>query len=349
MFIHNAWYTAAWADEIADRPLGRRICNEPIVFFRDRQGRIAALEDRCCHRGSPLNLGTVVERGLQCGYHGLIYDRTGRCVHIPAQDRIPEAAKVRSYPVREKDQLVWVWIGDPDKSDDAKIVDFSYHNDCAAWPHKHDVMHVNAGYLLLADNLMDASHVVYVHAKTIGGDPQAFARPKEKLVRKPDGLVLTSWLLNSNPPPTYLKAIAFKGKVDRWLEREYIAPGTVLLWTGAIDAGTGAYESDRRDGGFSLRMFNGLTPETETSSFYFWSTANGYRQSEPGATEQVFADAKATFGEDKFVIEEQQKRLSEFGDAGMIDVATDTTRLYMRRVVERMLAERAAEKAAACR
>jgi phenylpropionate dioxygenase-like ring-hydroxylating dioxygenase large terminal subunit len=124
MFIRNAWYTAAWTDEIAERPLGRRICNEPIVFFRDRQGRIAALTDRCCHRSSPLHLGTVVEQGLQCGYHGLIFDRAGRCVYIPAQDRIPERAKVPSYPVVEKDQLVWVWIGDPAKGDESKIVDF---------------------------------------------------------------------------------------------------------------------------------------------------------------------------------------------------------------------------------
>jgi phenylpropionate dioxygenase-like ring-hydroxylating dioxygenase large terminal subunit len=341
MFIRDAWYTAAWADEIVDRPLARRVCNEPVVFFRDRDGRLGALEDRCCHRGAPLHLGAIVERGLQCGYHGLVYDRTGQCVYIPAQDRIPGRAKVRSYPVVEKDQLVWIWIGDPANADESKIVDFPYHNDRARWPHKHAVLHVNAGYLLLIDNLMDATHVGYVHNRTIGGDPLAFMRAKEKLTRNPEGLVLTSWLLNSVAPPTYVKAVGFKGKIDRWLEREYIAPGTVLLWTGAVEAGIGAYEHNRREGGFSLRMFNGLTPETETSSFYFWSAANGYRQNEPEATEQVFAEVNSTFDEDKVVVEAQQKRMTEFGDAGLVDIVTDSTRLHMRRIIERMLTERA--------
>jgi phenylpropionate dioxygenase-like ring-hydroxylating dioxygenase large terminal subunit len=75
MFIRNAWYVAAWGDEIGETPLARRICNEPVVLFRDREGRVAALVDMCCHRGAPLHMGRVVEEGLQCGYHGLVFDR----------------------------------------------------------------------------------------------------------------------------------------------------------------------------------------------------------------------------------------------------------------------------------
>ena len=95
MFIRNAWYVAAWADEIGETPLARRICNEPVVLFRDQQDRAAALLDMCCHRGAPLLIGTVVEQGLQCGYHGLIFDRSGACVHVPGQDRILERTRVR--------------------------------------------------------------------------------------------------------------------------------------------------------------------------------------------------------------------------------------------------------------
>src|SRR5580658_10403788 len=92
MFARNAWYIAAWADELGDKPLGRRICNDPIVLFRDLEGRAAALADRCCHRSAPLSLGTVVERGIQCGYHGLVIDAAGKCVTVPGQRQIPTDA-----------------------------------------------------------------------------------------------------------------------------------------------------------------------------------------------------------------------------------------------------------------
>jgi phenylpropionate dioxygenase-like ring-hydroxylating dioxygenase large terminal subunit len=103
MLLRNAWYIAAWADEIGnEQPLARRICNEPIILFRDRAGRLGALADRCCHRAAPLSMGTVVEEGIQCGYHGLVIDTSGRCVRIPGQVQIPADARVRNYPVVEK-------------------------------------------------------------------------------------------------------------------------------------------------------------------------------------------------------------------------------------------------------
>ena len=117
MFIRNAWYVAAWADEIGETPLARRICNEPVVLFRDRQNRVAALLDMCCHRGAPLHMGKVVEEGLQCGYHGLIFDRSGTCVSVPGQEHILERTRVRSFPVVEQDAFVWIWMGDPAKAD----------------------------------------------------------------------------------------------------------------------------------------------------------------------------------------------------------------------------------------
>jgi vanillate O-demethylase monooxygenase subunit len=80
MFVRNAWYIAAWGDEVADKPLARRILNEPVVLFRDGQGRAAALADRCCHRSAPLSLGRCVAEGIECGYHGLVIDTDGQCV-----------------------------------------------------------------------------------------------------------------------------------------------------------------------------------------------------------------------------------------------------------------------------
>lgn len=339
MFIRNAWYIAAWSDEVDTKPLARRICNQPVVLFRDRQHGAVALEDRCCHRGAPLHLGRVVDSGLQCGYHGLVFDSAGQCVEIPAQVLIPERARIRSYPVVEKDQLIWIWTGDPAKANTSKIIDYPFHNDRKNWPHKHSVLHIKANYLLLVDNLMDNTHVGYVHRTTIGGDPLAFVKAKEILTRRADGLKLMRWLLNVDPPPTYAKAVGFKGKVDRWAEFDYVAPGNVALWSGALNVGEGAYENGKREGGFSLRTLNVLTPETESSCFYFWSSAIGYNQDDPEAIEQMFKAVEETFLEDKAMVEGQQLRLEEFGETSLIGIANDSTRIQMRRTVEKMLAE----------
>jgi vanillate O-demethylase monooxygenase subunit len=345
MFLRNAWYIAAWADEIGEKPLGRRICNEPVVLFRDREGRAAALADRCCHRAAPLSLGTVVESGLQCGYHGLTFDGSGKCVAVPGQTRIPEEARVRSYPVVEKDQLLWLWMGEASRADPGLILDFPYHNDRARWPNKHDCYPIKGNYMLMVDNLMDLTHLGYLHAKTVGGNPAAHVGAEMKTVRTPTGIKFTRWMRNSVPPPTYVKAAGFKGRVDRWQEFEWVAPSAILQWTGAADVGTGAYEGNR-EGGFQFRLFHGLTPETETSCFYFWSVANGYRQDDPEATEQLYREIAPTFIEDKEMVEAQQARMSEFGEGGLVDIASDANRMTMRRFLERMIAEETGARAA---
>jgi phenylpropionate dioxygenase-like ring-hydroxylating dioxygenase large terminal subunit len=338
MLLRNAWYIAAWADEIGAEPLARRICNDPVVLFRDGTGKAAALADRCCHRSAPLHQGSVVEAGIQCGYHGLVFDASGRCIAIPGQRLIPEDARVRSYPAVEKDQLVWIWMGDTALADPARIVDFPYHNDPARWPNKHDVYPIKGNYMLMVDNLMDLTHLGYLHAKTIGGNPAAHVDAEMKTTRTPTGLKFTRWLKNSVPPPSYVKAAGFTGRVDRCQQFEFVAPSSVLQWTGASDAGA-ATDDPQRDFRFQFRLFHGLTPETETSCFYFWSAANGYRQNEPEATEQLYREIAPTFLEDKTMVEAQQARLDEFGEQGLVDIASDASRMHMRRTVERLIAE----------
>ena len=90
MLLRNAWYIAAWADEVGAEPLARRICNEPIVLFRDGANRVAALADRCCHRAAPLHMGTVVADGIQCGYHALSSTDPGVAYGSPGSSGSPQ-------------------------------------------------------------------------------------------------------------------------------------------------------------------------------------------------------------------------------------------------------------------
>ena len=339
MFLRNAWYVAAWADELGEAPLARRICDEPIVLFRDRGGRAAALADRCCHRAAPLHLGTVTEEGLQCGYHGLVFDPTGQCVRIPGQRQIPQTARVQAYPAVEQDQLLWLWLGEAAKADPALIPAWPSHN---SWPNKHATYPVKGNYMLMVDNLMDLTHLGYLHARTVGGNPSQHVEAEMKTERTPRGLKFTRWMRNSPPPPSYVRAYGFQGRVDRWQEFEFVAPATVLQATGAADAGSGAEQYS----GFQFRLFHGLTPETETSCLYFWSIANGYRQNDPEATEQLYREIAPTFVEDQDMVLAQQARLTEFGEAGLVDIASDATRMHMRRLMERLITEEQAALAA---
>src|SRR4029077_4253230 len=113
---------------------------------------------------------------------------------------------------------------------------------------------------------------------------------------------------------------------------------SILQWTGAADAGT-ATDNPQRDFRFQFRLFHGLTPETETSCFYFWSVANGYRQNDPEATEQLYREIAPTFLEDKEMVEAQQARLGEFGETRLTAIASDANRMHMRRMVERLIAD----------
>lgn len=79
-----------------------------FVLFRNDGGQVGALEDCCCHRAAPLSMGELAGEYLACGYHGLKFDVNGRCVEVPGQTEVPAGAKVRSYPVHEKNSVVWI-------------------------------------------------------------------------------------------------------------------------------------------------------------------------------------------------------------------------------------------------
>ncbi len=116
-----------------------------------------------------------------------MFDRSG-CVRVPGQELIPERARVRSYPVVEKDEIISIWMGEAAKADPSGIIDYPWHNDHKAWPHRHDVYHIGANYMLMVDNLIDLTHLGYVRAKTIGGNPMTHVEAKMKTTRTPKGL-----------------------------------------------------------------------------------------------------------------------------------------------------------------
>ena len=339
MFMRNNWYVAAWPHELTNsQPVARTLLGEHIVLYRQADGTPVALEDRCCHRGVPLSHGEVVGDRIQCAYHGLQYDGAGACVKVPGQNTVPPRAKVRSYPLVERDQVVWIWMGDAALADPDEIVPYPWHNPGSGWAHRKERYVIACNYELMHDNLMDLSHLGFVHKRTIGGNPEIHVNADMKVTRSDKGVKAVRWMLNSAPPPTYTKAVPTLGeRVDRWQEIEYFH-GLIRIYTGAVNVGLGAQQG-HRDGGFGLRIFDGITPETENTMHYFWSAAHCFDIDNPATTDLVFEQINTTFQEDKQVLEWQQQMLARNPDRPFVDINGDVAGIQVRRLIAQRLAE----------
>jgi len=113
MFVRNCWYVIAWDHEVPpDALFTRTVLGEAILLYRIADGEITALRDRCCHRLAPLSKGRKEGDCVRCGYHGLLFDATGRCIEIPGSETVPAKARVQRYPVTVKNKWVFVWMGE---------------------------------------------------------------------------------------------------------------------------------------------------------------------------------------------------------------------------------------------
>ncbi len=334
-FPIDRWYVAGFSWELQDKPLARTLLNRHMVLFRTEDGQVAALEDRCCHRELPLACGTVEAGGLRCGYHGLLFNGAGSCIEIPGQDRIPSKARVPSFPLREQDQILWVWIGaEPGSEPTQGPPSYPVHG------HPHykfggGVYHYDAPYQLIHDNLLDLSHLGYVHLKTIGGNASIHMNAELKVTQDGDSVRVVRYMPDSDPPPTYLAAWPFQGRIDRWQEVEF-HPSHILIWTGAVDVGTEQMDNPDR-GGFHMKGFHGLTPETETTSHYFWTMATNPYPGKQDMTQLVVEQTAATFDEDKVIIETQFANQQRFGPRPVIDIHVDAGPNRARRIIANLL------------
>lgn len=333
-FLLDQWYVAAWSWELKDKPLGRTLLNQPVVLFRTREGQVAALEDRCCHRALPLSDGSLQANGLRCGYHGLLFDAQGVCIEVPGQAKIPGKARVASYPVCEQDSIVWIWFGSAAHPQPTHPPAAYPIHSSGQYLFEGDVYHYNAPYQLIHDNLLDLSHLGYVHVHTIGGNASIHMNAEMKVDSDERSVRVVRHMRDSVPPPTYSAAYPFKGNIDRWQEIEFHI-SHLLIWTGAVDAGSEPIDNPER-GGFHMRGFHGVTPETETTAHYFWSMATN-PVSDPEATkDKVVEQTILTFDEDKVVIESQYANMRRFGDRGQVDIHVDAGANRARRIIEQL-------------
>ena len=332
-FLRNQWYAAAYSDEVRDQPLGRKICNEDVVLFRDANGKVAVFEDRCPHRLAPLSRGKAIAGEIECPYHGLRFNGNGSCTLIPSQRSIPRGLNARTYPCAEKYRLIFIWIGDAAKADPALLPDWSPHSS-PEWTTVYGYHYVKANYLLLIDNLLDLTHLAFVHATTLGASgPWDWLQQQDVWT---EGEVVRTRRVMRNVAPSGLVRATMRfvdGKIDRFQTSAFWLPSYVLVSLGAEAAGT------RDDMEFPHHIVpNSITPETETTTHYFWSTPRRYALEDPDISRLFYNVTKTAFDEDQEMIEAQQRMItSDPRNSPLANLDGDAASVAARRLIARRL------------
>ncbi|WP_255325857.1 aromatic ring-hydroxylating dioxygenase subunit alpha [Sphingobium sp. 15-1] len=333
-FPLNAWYMAAWSDELGEGLLSRRLLGRPVLVYRLDDGDVVACEDMCPHRFAPLSKGRKTATGIRCGYHGLHFDRTGRCDHNPTGNgHIPAGTQVRTFPIVERHRILWIWMGDPDRADDGLIPDFGIMPNGGAYANIGNYLHVKANCLLEIDNLMDLSHVNFIHDGTLGNDSMRSAEVK---VTEAGGAVRADlWM-----PGTTGGFGPMTGQpCDQWLNMVWMAPTSMMLEFGAVPQGT---EPVQDPYGIAFHI---VTPETDRTTHYFFGSSGSFAKDEEAKMAFIRdAQFRAFLTEDNPMIEAVDERMdgADFWSMRPAILPNDKAAIRVRRRLEKMCREEAA-------
>ena len=300
-FLNKYWYVAANSEELKDKPIARIILGNPIVLFRGKSGIIGALDDRCAHRLTPLSLGRIDGDQLECGYHGWTYDCAGKCVRLPGLET-PQKITVKSFPLVEKWGWVFIWMGDPERADDNTLPDFHVMGE-EKWVGDGGMLRVEAHCDLIRDNLLDLTHAKYTHKQTLATED--VDRVPVTAERVGDLVRVKRVMKNIQPSPFFARAVGYTQNIIHRQTTEF-TPGCNIVIRLRGNSSPGTSENLKN----GLRVLNAMTPETSTSTHYFWWLGRDYNQDNTSLT-QWMKDANArTFLEDKTVLEAQQRNMT---------------------------------------
>ncbi len=310
MFIKNAWYVAGWSSEFGDELRRVTMLNEHLVMYRTSSGDVVALEDRCPHRLLPLSKGKRMGDDIQCGYHGMTFNCSGACVRIPGQDNVPSTAYVNTFTVVERNQIVFVWMGDPCHADESKLFDMPELSDANWHAHQGDALHLQANYLNVAENLVDPAHVSFVHPTTLGN--AASENVPVHVDTKGDVLVAWRWIRDAEAVGFFKKFGGFTSNVDRWHYYYLHLPSIAVIDFGSADT-TAKIAEKERDKGVRIFALHFLTPVNEHYTIDRWMHIRNAAIGDDTASEQMDAMFRIAFNEDKEILEaiEEQERLPQ--------------------------------------
>jgi vanillate O-demethylase monooxygenase subunit len=335
-YVRNAWYVAGWSKDLkASEPLAITILNERLVVWRGESGSLHALEDRCAHRLAPLSLGRCEGDGVRCMYHGLLYAGDGSLLEIPGQALIPAGAGVRPYAVEDRHGWIWIWMGDRAAAD-LELIPPAIGVDRGDYLQGHGHLDYAAEGRLISENLLDFSHLAFVHANSFGEDP-AFAGVPARISPLERGIRYERWIENT-------LGSAFRQTdepMDTFLTYDYLIPGVLILQGGVFPLGT-ARQCEHGMPDFSLAVSDvtassqAVTPLTDKTARYFYAWGPRRDHGDEGYRDALMGVAAQAFQEDKFMIEAQQAVIDATDKVRVMPTVHDRGITLYNRLVERL-------------
>ncbi|MCF6234444.1 MAG: aromatic ring-hydroxylating dioxygenase subunit alpha [Rhodobacteraceae bacterium] len=332
-FVTNAWYVAGRSTDFEQVLKPVTLLGEQIVIFRGEQGEAIALEDACPHRKLPLSKGNLKGSTVECGYHGLTFDCSGTCVAAPTQgDPIPKRARVRSYPVTDKYGFLWIFMG---AGTPGKIIDIPNFDNPNWGKTALGALAIDCNYLYVVDNLLDPSHVAWVHVTSFAGAGTG-DHPLD-IEDTEDGVTVSRWICGEPAPPYYQSLLAYGDNCDRKQHYECRVPSTAINMSVYTRAGTGGPGVALPDDAFINISYNFITPVDADRSLYFWFQ---HRNSDPdnqATNDAMFAGAVMAFNEDKEVLEAVQTGMKN-RTTPYLNLGLDAGAMRFRKKIDRLIA-----------
>jgi len=330
-FVRDEWYVAAFADEVSRTPLARRLLGLPVVLLRRLDGSVAALEDRCPHRSMPLSLGRVEGDSIECAYHGARFGCDGVCAGVPSQSVIPPGARVRSFPAVQQGPLVWIWMGRGQPAHPAPHPEWV---DDPQWAASRERLYLRASYVRLHENLLDLTHLSFLHARTFGTPDYATA-PFETTIDAAAGrFVLTRSVVPTRLPPVWAQPTGLAGRdAARIASSTFVSPALHEVHVAFHACDRPAAEQPSR----AIRTAHIVTPETATSTHYFIHHARNFAVDDATVTTFMHQQLRAAFQEDIDGLEAIERNLAAYapGTVPEISLRADGPSLAMRRWLKR--------------
>ena len=334
-FLYDSWYVAGWSADFEQILTPLTILNEKIVIFRTTNGDPVALEDACPHRKLPLSCGQLDDDRVACGYHGLTFDKTGRCVHAPTQPNSIPNIGVKSYPLEDRYGLLWIWMGVPKAADPDTIFHVENYESPNWGKTKGGSMDIACNYLYVTDNLLDPSHVAWVHVSSFaGGGTEDVPLNVEKLI---DGVLVSRWMHDQQPPPYYAPMLEFDGNCDRKQHYECRLPSIAINKSIFAPVGYGGNDNDLPDNTFINISYNFMTPiDTENTRYFWFQHRNGDPNNEE-LSDKMFELAKIAFIEDRDILVEVHKGMKNKRTQN-INLGIDAGAMRFRKMLEKRIA-----------